>query len=312
MKIIFAGLDGAGKTSFINSLEEKYSTLMKIKPTLGADRREFNLFGFTISNWDLGGQKSYRETYIADKDRYFTEINTLFYVFDFQDTSRDTEAFDYLTEIVQALEEMNEHPRIVILWHKFDKDIEEKPESQPRVETLEDKLANTIGDRFKFKTFKTSIFDKWSLLKAFSDGVVASSPKTLIIESQLRDFARKTFSSAVMLLDSNHLTLGSSTSSSELLDICEAVVSHAAFAEEKLTKYDIRTDSIVLTLAPGKYYAELLRDKEMVVLFVPLRVGDFSFSIVSLAKNPNTLKLLLMHAKDLATSLQDIIKTFYF
>nr|MDO8111448.1 ADP-ribosylation factor-like protein [Candidatus Sigynarchaeota archaeon] len=313
VKIIFAGLDSAGKTSFLNTLEEKYSTLTKIKPTLGPDRREFTIFGFTISNWDLGGQQVYRSTYLQSdqKVRYFTNINTLFFIIDVQDTKRDDEAFDYLKAIIEALKEFNEKPAIVVCWHKCDKDIETKPETITRIQQLEARVLTVLGP-FKAKTFKTSIFDKWTLLKAFSQGLISVSPKTIIIESQLKDFARKTFSSAVMLLDSNHLTLGAHTSAQELMDVCEAIVPHVSQAAEKVSQYDINLLNMVLTAKPGKYYAEMLQGKEMVVLFIPLKVGTYTFSLLSLTKNPKTLKLLLKYSTSLAANMSDIIKSFYF
>ncbi len=313
VKIVFAGLDSAGKTSFLNTLEEKYSTLTKIKPTLGPDRREFSIFGFTISNWDLGGQQVYRTTYLQpdQKARYFTNISTLFFIVDIQDTKRDDDAFDYLKGIIDTLKEFNERPTIVVCWHKCDKDIESKPETADRIQQLEARLLTVLGP-FRAKTFKTSIFDKWTLLKAFSQGIISVSPKTIIVESQLKEFARKTFSSAVMLLDSNHLTLGAHTSARELMDVCEAIVPHVSLAAERITQYDINPSNIVLTAKPGKYYAEMLQGKEMVILFIPIKVGNFTFSLLSLTKNPKTLKMLLKYSSSLAANMSDVIKSFYF
>ncbi|HME52006.1 MAG TPA: ADP-ribosylation factor-like protein [Candidatus Lokiarchaeia archaeon] len=313
LKIVFAGLDSAGKTSFLNTLEEKYSTLTKIKPTLGPDRREFTIFGFTVSNWDLGGQSVYRNSYLQpdQKTRYFSQISTLFFILDVQDTGRDNEAFEYLKAIIDTLIELDEKPNIVVCWHKCDKDIETKPETVARIQKLEAKLASVVAP-FKVKTFKTTIFDKWTLLKAFSQGLISVSPKAVIIESQLTDFARKTFSSAVMLLDSNHLTLGVHTSTPELLEFCEAIVPHVASTADRVQGYDISLSNMILSAKPGKYYAEMIQGKEMVMLFIPLKVGEFNFSLLSITKNPKNLKLLLKHSETLASNMHDIVKSFYF
>nr|MDO8118223.1 ADP-ribosylation factor-like protein [Candidatus Sigynarchaeota archaeon] len=310
LKILFAGLDNAGKSSILNALEEKYSTLTKMTPTKGPDRREFNLFGFTISNWDLGGQKGYRDLYLQEKNRFFTQVNTLFYVIDVQDTTRDDEVFNYLKTILDTIRELNEKPGIVICFHKVDKDIETDPRFQERLQALEQRLNAIAGD-FKIKLFKTTIFEKWTLLKAFSQGVVAMSPKTILLESQLKEFARRTFSSAVMLVDSNLLTMGVHASRSEFIQICEAVVPHAAQASEKLMRYDINTDNIVVSVKPGSYYEEF-KGKDMVLMFVPLAVGKYMFSIISLTRNPKTLKLMLKNSEWLADNLIDIISSFYF
>ncbi len=311
VKILFAGLDSAGKTSFLNALEERYSTLPNIRPTFGPDRRELSIFGFTISNWDLGGQETYRKAYLEEKERYFTSLNAIFYVVDIQDTKRDDEAFAYLKSITDVLDEFKENPTIVVCWHKCDKDIEAKPETVERVAKLDARLVQALGPR-KAKSFKTSIFDKWTLLRAFSQGLISVSPKTMIIESQLKDFARKTFSSAVMVLDSNHLLLGVHTTSPALQEVCEAIVPHFAVASERVEQYDINLLNLVLSLKPGKYYADLIQGKDMVILFIPLKVGTFTFSVLSLTKNPKTLKLLLKHSESLARNMEDIIKSFYF
>lgn len=312
VKIIFAGLDSAGKTSFLNALEEKYSTLTKMKPTMGPDRREFSIFGFTISNWDLGGQETYRASYLQEKNRYFTSVNAIFFIIDIQDTRRDDEAIKYFKSIIDVLNEFNESPAIVVCWHKCDADIIAKPETTDRITALDARVREVLGGTRKASTFKTSIFEKFSLVKAFSQGLIAVSPKTLIIESQLKDFARKTFSSAVMVLDSNHLLLGSHTTSPALQEVCEAIVPHFATASERVSRYDINLENLVLSLKPGKYYSELIQGKEMAVLFIPLKVGTLAFSLLSLTKNPKTLKLLLKHSNELADKMQDIIKSFYF
>jgi hypothetical protein len=176
---------------------------------------------------------------------------------------------------------------------------------------LEDRLAKVVTP-FKVNTFKTTIFDKWTLLKAFSQGLINVSPKAVIIESQLKDFARKTFSSAVMLLDSNHLTIGVHTSTPELLEVCEAIIPHVASTADRVQTYDISLSNIVLSAKPGKYYAEMLQGKEMVMLFIPLKVGEYNFSLLSITKNPKNLKLLLKHGDMLANNMIDIVKSFYF
>ena len=56
-KLVMAGLDFAGKTSILKILEGSYSDLDQIKPTLGSERTEWDILGFKIINWDLGGQK---------------------------------------------------------------------------------------------------------------------------------------------------------------------------------------------------------------------------------------------------------------
>ena len=56
-KVIFVGLDNAGKTSIILSLLREISKFAIIKPTRNAERRTFEFLGMNISEWDLGGHE---------------------------------------------------------------------------------------------------------------------------------------------------------------------------------------------------------------------------------------------------------------
>ena len=57
-----------------------------VKPTRGIERSEFTIFGQKIVFWDYGGQEKYRIKYLKKKERYFLDIDTMFYVVDIQDT----------------------------------------------------------------------------------------------------------------------------------------------------------------------------------------------------------------------------------
>ena len=70
MKILMAGLDDSGKTSFLLSVDRKYSKLIGLKPTVGASIKSIEALGATIFLWDLGGQKRFREKYIDKAEIY--------------------------------------------------------------------------------------------------------------------------------------------------------------------------------------------------------------------------------------------------
>ena len=79
MKILMCGLDDAGKTSFLLSVDRKYSKLIGLKPTLGAEVSSIEAFGSSIFLWDLGGQQSSREKYINKAQIYLYETDLLFF-----------------------------------------------------------------------------------------------------------------------------------------------------------------------------------------------------------------------------------------
>jgi len=66
VKIPVFGIQNAGKTSLIRSLQQEFSTITKLKPTKGIDRQKLKLLGKDISIWDLGGQARYRDGYFRN------------------------------------------------------------------------------------------------------------------------------------------------------------------------------------------------------------------------------------------------------
>ena len=91
-KIIFLGLDFAGKTSILKILEGSYSGLDKIKPTLGPKRTAYDILGFKIMNWDLINEASQ----IIKKGMEKTEFSKI----NIRDLSEFyTEVFDYLKKL---------------------------------------------------------------------------------------------------------------------------------------------------------------------------------------------------------------------
>ena len=88
IKIVFAGLDNAGKTSFLIALRQKYNfheRVKKLKPTIKIDYSSFNFLNrHTINFWDMGGQAKYRKIYV-NNPIYFTSTDYLYFLIDVQD-----------------------------------------------------------------------------------------------------------------------------------------------------------------------------------------------------------------------------------
>jgi len=99
-KILFTGLDGAGKTSIISALHREFSKIALLEPTRGAQRSSFKLLGREISEWDLGGQKSYLLSYLENPSKYFDETEIAIYVIDMLDGSHIKESLRYLYAVV--------------------------------------------------------------------------------------------------------------------------------------------------------------------------------------------------------------------
>ena len=207
-KILFAGLDNAGKTSIILSLSREFDKLDDLQPTKGNEIKIFNFLGMLISEWDLGGQKVYRQVHLREHSRQiFGGATSLIFVIDIQDLNRTEEAYEYLTEIVNQLKKLNVHPKLFIFFHKFD--------PLPSI-TVKEHMTNVslqLRNRIKeidypnISYYRTSIYDLKTILIAMSKILLAESPKSEVIRATIQDFGKKTDYDSVELIDDNSLLL---------------------------------------------------------------------------------------------------------
>lgn len=166
-KIVVAGLDYAGKTSLINRLmhDHTYGDLINLEPTIGANIQEFESDNLNLIIWDLGGQKSNLEEYIQEPEKFFIQLDVLFFVFDAQDDVRYETALKYLNDILEILEFLKEIPYILILINKVDPDIEKDPDYQIKLEYLSDKITRIFLKKPKnvnYEIIQTSIYNIYS------------------------------------------------------------------------------------------------------------------------------------------------------
>nr|MDO8113648.1 ADP-ribosylation factor-like protein [Candidatus Sigynarchaeota archaeon] len=174
-KILVTGLDNAGKTTLIDLVQNKMVKTLSAQPTRGIARREAEIMGHTIAIHDLGGQEQYRAQYLAQPVKYLDETNAYIFVVDIQDKVRYGVAVGYFEATIGLLDGLGIHPRMFVLFHKFDHAYQvdyNDPRTRVREEfnALKDKFTasaqkyNCTIDEF----FKTSIFEEWSCYAAFS------------------------------------------------------------------------------------------------------------------------------------------------
>ncbi|MHA1799656.1 MAG: ADP-ribosylation factor-like protein [Candidatus Helarchaeota archaeon] len=187
-KIVVVGLDNAGKTSIIQTLLDPKSDKKDAKPTQGLAYENVDIFGYELSVWDFGGQKSYREQYLTDKEKNFGYTDIFIFVIDISAKKRFKEAIEYLKSIVEIYKFLGESPISIICLHKSDL-ISQKELAKVKSTILAD-VSNVMGD-LKFTTHTTSIFDVNSVFTAFSGGFRELSPVQSIIEKILKNFQQK-------------------------------------------------------------------------------------------------------------------------
>ena len=81
-KVLMVGLDGAGKTSFLEQVKsmhkQKCTKLERITPTVGLNLAKIEKRRAEFTFQDVGGQKVLRKIW----DKYFGECHGLIYVID--------------------------------------------------------------------------------------------------------------------------------------------------------------------------------------------------------------------------------------
>ncbi|KAH8088454.1 ADP-ribosylation factor family-domain-containing protein [Filobasidium floriforme] len=95
MRILFLGLDNAGKTTILKKLNgEDIST---VSPTLGFNIKSFGYKGYTLNVWDVGGQRTLRPYW----RNYFEATDAVVWVVDSSDRLRTKDCQEELKGLLQ-------------------------------------------------------------------------------------------------------------------------------------------------------------------------------------------------------------------
>lgn len=309
-KILFCGLESGGKTSILLILDKKFSLLTTVKPTIKTKRtlHTNSLLGISVVRWDLGGQKSYRKIYLGDKSKYFTEMQSIFYVIDIQEPEKFEEALVFLKDILNITKES--HPdnfQFLILLHKCDPDIKNNNNIISNINFLENKISSIIKE-VKFSIFKTSIYDEPSLLKAFSDGVFYATHKSKMFQTLLKDYMGKTYNSSTLLLDQNCFIIASRSTNQAYQEICESIAPRLTQALEKLEEWDINTIDIVTNVEFPEKHSEF--QKEGLIFLRKLDIGGTRLYLVALCLNKKVKTKSYEYLPLLADNLKNLLESF--
>lgn len=164
-KIAILGLDNAGKTSIVLSLQGKNLMELldpeenKLIPTKGRKTDIIQLLGSKFAIWDFGGQVSYRSEHLNKLDEYMAGASKMIYVIDIQDQARYDEALEYFRKIVRKLGDEINKLDISIFLHKYDpKLLEDHPElNNGKIKALTEEIRSILPEKFRNELYKTTI-----------------------------------------------------------------------------------------------------------------------------------------------------------
>ncbi len=304
IKILLTGLDKAGKTSFLYGVKRKYSEIIKSLPTKGVDRTEEKIFeeqNSTITIWDLGGQKQYRERFLQQGKVYMYNIDLMFFFIDIQDIERIKEALSLFKNILNSLKELDEYPPIVVCLNKFDPDLKGSKEIFKSLEVIADEI-NENTDTFFIKIFQTSIFDHWSLITAYSYGLSQLSPNRELFRNQLRKFAKKINSDSILLLNENGIILSTYSKSEIYEKVFEISAPHfetlyKTFKEFKLLKKDFIISSGIT-------------DESKKIIFKKITVERYNLYLLLFIEKTLDIEKIEKNLPNFSKNLIDLIHTY--
>ena len=304
IKILMTGLDRAGKTSFLHAVKRRYSEIIKTLPTKGVARSEEKIFeeqNSTISVWDLGGQKTYREKFLEQRKVYLYNVDLLFYFIDVQDFSRINESVDLFSKVIDSLIELEEFPPIVVCINKCDPDIKKSKDIRANIKVVIEKISE-ISERFFVKIFETSIFDGFSLISAYSYGLSQLSPNRELFENQLKHFAKKINSDAILLLNENGIILSNFSEIGISEKVFEISAPHfqtlyKTFKEFKLLKQDFLISSGIT-------------DESKKIIFKRIIVEKYNLYLLMFMEKDLNLDKIEKHLPKFSKNLNDLIQTY--
>jgi len=304
IKVLYTGLDNAGKTSFLKAIKKKYSEIIKTLPTKGVERSEEKLFSeqnSQISIWDLGGQEKYRNKYLEQSKVYLYNVDLLFFFIDIQDDKRIEESLTLFRKIISSLKELEEFPPLVITLNKLDPDLKDNQKIKELLEYLKQEIQK-ISDNFFIKIFETSIFDHWSMISAYSYGLAQLSPNRELFRNQLRTFAKRTNSDALLLLNENGIILSNYSKDEISGKVFEISAPHfqtlyKTFKEFKLLKQDFIVSSGIT-------------DEKKKIIFKKLNVDKYNLYFLIFLEEFRGIEQIDQEIPEFAKNLVDLIKNY--
>ncbi len=209
-KIIFVGLDNAGKTSIISAITKRFGfeeEVSKLTPTRRISRETFSFLGLEFVRMDFGGQVQYREDYLKTPGKFLGGTDLIFYVIDAQDSDRYIESIDYLEQILIYFKEEQLNPPIAILFHKFDPILVKDRELNKKILNLKQALTK-YSTTFDIFFFETSIYEIKSVMDCFSSGLSLLFDRMEMVSHLFSEISRNYNSIMISLFDSRGITIG--------------------------------------------------------------------------------------------------------
>ena len=165
-KIVLMGLDAAGKSSILLSLQNdtRLSSFQDLAPTIDVNRSTITDEHNDFFILDFGGQEASRKGYLRELDKHLEGVDKVIFVIDIQDSRRHPLALDYLQKIVIHLATTRGAPpsghfQLAIFLHKYDPlpGGKENKDLELLARDLASKIARIVPHSMSFEIQLTSM-----------------------------------------------------------------------------------------------------------------------------------------------------------
>jgi hypothetical protein len=196
---------------------------------------------------------------------------------------------------------LDEFPPIVVCLHKFDPDLSKSEKIIDIIDSITKKIEDNSG-KFFLKIFKTSIFDYWSIISAYSFGLSQLSPNQEFFRNQLKFFADKTNAESLLLLNENGIILSNYSRNEISRRVFEISAPHfqtlyKTFKEFKLLKEDFIISSGI---------TEEMKN----VIFKRIKVEKYNLYLLLFLEEFSGIEKIEQYLPSLSKTLCELISTY--
>ena len=297
-KILFCGLDNAGKTSIIYTLKKQYNFLSDLKPTMGIKRKKHKVLGIEFILWDLGGQKTYRDNYFKREEFIFSDVGLLIYVIDIQDEERFEDIEKYYKKIINSIEKYQATPSITILFHKMDPDLEFDPKMKMFEKDIKKRLKS-ISNKFDVTFFKTSVYRRYSLINAFSYSLRKLSDKSEgNIVQYLKDWAKVLDVTSLILLNNEDVIIGEYFKNEDSYQAVEEIMDNII----SLSNESFKSQEPVIIKKPNS-----------IIGIDPIKIGKHDLILIKFSNKPENFEKLTSYTIDFSQypNIENILNDYF-
>ncbi|TFF85339.1 MAG: hypothetical protein EU551_04250 [Promethearchaeota archaeon] len=282
-KILFSGIDNAGKSSIIYTIKNQYHFMSGLKPTTGIKRKNYKVLDIEFILWDLGGQEAYRDSYFEREELVFSDVALFMYVLDIQDEERFDLALSYYNKILNSMKKLKTNPIIIILFHKTDPDLKYDEKTKIFLDDLR-KRFEKISKGFDVTFFETSVFLKWSLINAFSYGLRKLSDKSAAdLMKYLKEWAKILGTKSLILINDQDIVVGEYfKDKSSYLEINEKMENIVSIAKDS-----IKTNK-----------PTIIRSANTLISTDPIKIGDHNLLLVKYTDDPKKFEDIVSYTID--------------